>query len=84
MCFKTCMQTAAQQADFGAIDAVILDIEKKAATLEEVVKSAETIRSHADKIIDRAGKAREGIDRQVENLQGRIVDLKESVATQPQ
>ncbi len=57
MCFKTCMQTAAQQADFGAIDAVILDIEKKAATLEEVVKSAETIRSHADKIIDRAGKA---------------------------
>lgn len=77
LCLKAQNKAEAQAADFTAIDAAILEIEKRANSLEEVCKWAETIRSNSEKIIDRANKAREAVNRQVANLQERITDLKE-------
>lgn len=80
LCLRAAMKDSAQSEDIGAIDAVILDIEKSAKSLEEVATWAETIQSNAGKIIDRSKKARQDIVRQVQNLQVRLNDLKSSMS----
>ena len=57
-----------QTADFASIDESILDIEKRTGNLDEVRKSAETIKSAAERIIDRARIDKKELEKQVQVL----------------
>jgi hypothetical protein len=48
------VRTAVAVADFDAIDRAILEVEKQAHGLGEVTRSAETIKSGSERILERA------------------------------
>jgi hypothetical protein len=79
LCIRAGRQSDAQAADFTAIDAAILEIEKKSNSLDEITKWSETIRNNSDKILDHVRKTRNSLERQIEILQARIHDLRQSV-----
>jgi hypothetical protein len=79
LCLRIARQTAAQTADFTAIDAAILEVEKKSNSLDQITTWAETIRRNGDNIIDHIRKARNSLERQVSVLQEKVADLKQSV-----
>ncbi|MEX2142316.1 MAG: hypothetical protein WD894_23810 [Pirellulales bacterium] len=79
LCVRAGRQSEAQAADFTAIDAAILEIEKRSNSLEEITKWSETIRNNSDKILDHIRKARNSLERQIEILQERLHDLRQSV-----
>jgi hypothetical protein len=78
LCIRVEQIAQAHDEDFEAITRAILEIEKQSQNLAEVTKSAETIKSGADKILERVRKTRNSLERQVEILQSRIGDLKQS------
>jgi hypothetical protein len=71
---------SARTADFEAIEEAILEIERRAESLNEVKVSAETIKSAADRIGARARLIQEALDRQVMRLRDRVEDLAEDAA----
>jgi hypothetical protein len=79
LCIRAGRQSEAQAADFTAIDAAILEIEKRSNSLDEVTKWSETIRNNSDKILAHVCKARTSLERQIEILQERLHDLRQSV-----
>ncbi len=79
LCFRSERQSAAQQVDFETIDKAILEIEKRAGNLDEVRKSAETIQSSSNKILDRVRIDRDALEKQVEILRERVADLKNTM-----
>ena len=79
LCSRSARQSAEQQVDFDVIEKAILDIEKRAANLDDVRKSAETIKSSSDKILKRIELDRDALERQVAVLRERVGDLKVSV-----
>jgi hypothetical protein len=83
LCFRAERQSAAQQVDFELIDKAILEIEKRAGNLDDVRKSAETIKSSSDRILDRVRIDREALEKQVEILREKVKDLK-TLTAQPQ
>jgi hypothetical protein len=80
LCFRNERQTAAQQVDFEVIDKAILEIEKRAGNLDDVRKSAETIKSSSEKILERVRKDRDALEKQVETLREKVKDLRELTA----
>ena len=52
-------ESAAHAADFHAINRAILEIEKRAGSLDEIRKSAETIQSASQRILDRVQVTRQ-------------------------
>ncbi len=76
LCIRVEKRQQAQAADFEAITAAILEIEKQSNSLGEASKSAETIKSGAEKILDRVRITRKSLERQVELLNERIADLR--------
>jgi hypothetical protein len=76
LCIRVEKKNEAQAADFEVIAQAVLEIEKQSQALGEVTKSAETIQSGADKILERVRKTRNSLERQVEILNERIGDLK--------
>jgi hypothetical protein len=81
LCVRCGKQSEAQAADFQAIDAAILEIEKRCGALDEINTWSTTIRNNSDKIIEHVRKARSSLERQVETLQERMRDLRQSVQT---
>ncbi len=79
LCVRAGTQSAAQAADFSAIDAAILEIQKKSDSLEEIDKWSETIKNSSEKIKEQVRKARQSLERQVDVLMERISDLRQSV-----
>lgn len=71
---------SARVADFEAIEEAILEVEKRAQSLDEIKTYAETIRSGADKIAERVRITREALERQVMRLRDRVEDLAEDTA----
>ena len=51
--------------DVEAVEKAVREIERQAAGLDEITKSAQAIDSHVSKILDRARIVRNGLDRQV-------------------
>jgi hypothetical protein len=80
LCIRVEKQQQSRSADFEAIAQAVLEIEKQAGLLGDVTKSAETVKSGADKILDRVRITRKSLERQVEILNERIGDLKSSSA----
>lgn len=65
--------------DFDAMDKAILEIEKRIADYDQVIKWAETIRSSGEKIIGKAEVSRKSVLKQVETLQAAVRIAKEVV-----
>jgi hypothetical protein len=82
LCFRNEKHSVAQQCDFEAIEKAILEIEKRAGNLDEVRKSAETIQSASNKILERVRIDRESLEKQVEVLREKVKDLRQ-LATAP-
>lgn len=80
LCIRVERQSQSQTADFEAITEAILEIEKQSQSLTEVTRSAETIKSGAEKVLDRVRITRKSLERQVEILQVRVGDLKQSAS----
>jgi hypothetical protein len=79
LCIRAGRQSEAQAADFTAIDAAILEIEKRSGSLKEITTWSETIRNNSERIIDHVRKTRNSLERQIEILQERLHDLRQSV-----
>jgi hypothetical protein len=62
--------------DWSALDATVLEFEKRVNSLEEITKSAETIQHQAENIMDRVRKLRKALDRQVKVLVEQIAGVK--------
>jgi hypothetical protein len=77
---RASQRSEAQAADFAAIEAAILDIEKQADSLGEITTSAETIKSSTEKILKRVELARGRLSKHVVTLQEKMADLKGTVA----
>jgi hypothetical protein len=80
LCIRLGRHDESREADFEAITQAILEIEKQSQALAEVTRSAETIKSGSDNILERVRKTRKSLERQVEVLQERLDDLKLSGA----
>jgi hypothetical protein len=80
LCIRVERHNQSREADVEAITEAILEIEKQSQTLGEVSKSAETIKSGSEKILDRVRITRKSLERQVEILHERLADLKLSRA----
>jgi hypothetical protein len=78
LCIRAEKHDESQAADFEAMTAAILEIEKQSQALAEVATSGETIKSGAQKILERVRITRHSLERQVEILQQRIAALKRS------
>lgn len=79
LCTRQARQRDTSTADFAGISKAILAIEKHAENYDHIRKSAETIKSGAEKILERVRIDEAGIRKQVDLLQGLIADLKRSV-----
>ncbi len=78
LCIRVEQLSQSQDEDFEAITKAVLEIEKQSQFLGDVSTSAETIKSGAEKVLERVRKTRNSLERQVEILQARIGDLKQT------
>ncbi len=79
ICVRKRAQSAEHSADFEVIMKAIRGIEKQAGGLEDIAKSAKTIKSSSEKILNRAEIVRNELRKQVETLEGKIDGLREVV-----
>lgn len=82
LCVRTQEQTAAQAADFTAIDEAILEIEKRAAALDDVETWTTTIQNNSEKILKKLRTTRKSLERQVETLREKTQDLRGSLTSE--
>lgn len=80
LCARSRAQSDAEVADFDAIERCILEIEKQARGLDEVTRSAETIKSGSEKILRRAEIMRRAFGEQIETLSENVRDLRHLLA----
>lgn len=80
LCFRAQRNTAAAVADFDAIDRAVLEIEKRARNLDEVGKSAGTIKSASEKILERVRIDREALEKQVTQLREKVGELRDAMS----
>ena len=80
LCARGRARSDAEAADFDAIERAILEIEKQACSLDEVTKSAETIRNGSEKILKRTEIMRRAFRDQIETLSEKVRDLQRLVA----
>ncbi len=78
LCVRESKTREAEAADFEAIDAAILAIEKEAKRLDSMKTWTETITNNSGKILEEVRKMRGGLDRQMDVLREAISGLKES------
>jgi hypothetical protein len=69
-------QRDANAADLVEMEKSILDVEKKAGSLDLIREAAESIKGKADDILNRVRLARKGIEDQVDKLREVMSDLK--------
>jgi hypothetical protein len=65
LCLRCHEAAHGRQIDFDPIDRAVCDIEKRAQYLDQVRKSAETIKSSSETILDRVRIDREALEKQV-------------------
>jgi hypothetical protein len=83
LCFRAERNTAAAVADFDAIERAVLEIEKRAGNLDDVRKSADTIKSASEKILDRVRIDREALEKQVTQLREKFGELRDAMSGAP-
>ncbi len=73
-----------RQVDFEAIDRAMLDIEKRAANLDEVRTSAKTIVSSGEKIIKRVDIDEKALEKQLVVLREQLDDVRGALGCEPE
>ena len=76
LCVRASRAREGQTADFADIDRAILEIEKRATSLDDIVTWATTIQNNSEKIIKKVDVSRKALSRQVEVLREKINDLR--------
>lgn len=84
LCIRERGESTARTADFTAIDAAILEVERRAGSLDEVETWTSTIKSHSEKILTRISATRGSLVQQVEILRQKTEDLRTLVAPSPE
>ena len=79
LCARVRRRTETEGAGFEAIDRAVLEIEKQARGLDEIQRSAQTIKSGSEKILSRAGIMKTALAEQLEVLGERVHALKASL-----
>jgi len=79
LCVRESSTREAEAADFQAIDAAILEIEKEAKRLGKITTWTETIKSNSGKILDEVRKMTESLGQQIQILRQATVGLKQSL-----
>ena len=79
LCLRSSQDAARQQIDFEPIDRAVLDIEKRVQTLDAVRKSAESIKSSSDSILERVRIDRDVLEKQVSVLRTAMIHVKEAL-----
>ena len=80
LCVRTHCAQQVQAADFETLDRAILEIEKRASSLEELEKWTTTIRNNSDKILDKLRITREALTKQADTLSTTLAALKGHIA----
>ncbi len=73
---RTANEKRRSKVDYAAIELASLEVRKRVQTLDDVTTWTETIRSSADKILDRIRIARTALNTQVEVLLAQVEQLK--------
>ena len=73
---RAATEDAEREADLGAMDKAIKEIERQANWLDEIRRSAATASSAVQKIDDRARKMQSGLGREIEELTRCVEDLR--------
>jgi hypothetical protein len=79
LCLRSGQEASRQQIDFEPIDRAVLDIEKRVQTLDAVRKSAESIKSSSDSILERVRIDRDVLEKQVCVLRTAMTHVKEAL-----
>ena len=79
LCLRSGQEASRQQIDFEPIDRAVLDIEKRVQTLDAVRKSAESIKSSSDSILERVRIDRDVLEKQVGVLRTAMGHVKEAL-----
>jgi hypothetical protein len=82
LCIRNQQAKQKQTVDFTVIDRSILEIEKRVKNLDIVAKSAESIKTASNDILDRVRIDREALDKQIVVLRDCVDDLKTSFESQ--
>ncbi|MBM3969660.1 MAG: hypothetical protein FJ302_07330 [Planctomycetes bacterium] len=77
LCVRVHNQQEAQSADFTAIDAAILEVEKRFKDFDEMKTWGETIQNNGKKIVDKLRIVRDSLETQVKVLRERTDELKQ-------
>jgi gas vesicle protein len=80
LCVRETKAREAEAADFEAIDAAILVIEKEAKRLQKMNTWTETIKSNSGKILEEVRKMTEELNQQIQILRDATIGLKDSLA----
>lgn len=75
MCVREACKRTPEAAEFTAIDAAILAIEKEAKRLDEMRRWTETIKGNSDKVLEAVRKMAEGLHSQVGKLREAVDGL---------
>ncbi len=79
LCLRAQAAADRERVDFTPIDRAILDIEKRVQNLDDVRKSAETIKSSSEKILDRVRIDRKALDEQLAVLREAMNDVRQAL-----
>lgn len=77
---RAAAQREAREADFESIDRAVREVEKQTRAIEEITRFTGTIKSHSEKILERARIMQEALREQVRTLDEKIGDLKTVLA----
>lgn len=80
LCTRPVAERLGQDLDFEPLDRAVLDIEKQAASLDEIRTFADTVCDSGDKIRQRINLARKRLLDQAKILQDQLVELKHVLA----
>ena len=78
LCVRTRQERAAQKADFTEIDRAILEIEKRAASLDKIEKWTSTIHNNSQQILKQVRLTRKSLKAQLEVLREKTDALRSS------
>jgi hypothetical protein len=76
LCIRVAQQSAEQSADFEAVDAAILEVERQTNFLSEIENAAGDIQRGSDAILNRIRITRKSLIKQVELLREKTQELK--------
>jgi len=77
LCVRRNDTSAGQTVDFTEVDKAILEVEKRAAGLEEMTKWTQTIQNNSEKILGKLRTTRKSLEKQAELLKEKTDALKE-------